>query len=125
MGSGYAAYSNAHLSFLKGRDLEGAALAKAAHKLEIARSRPGDARALGEALDFNTKLWTVFQADVSDEDSPLPEDLRASLLGLALFMDQATASLLSGAVEADTLQAMIDVNRSLASGLFQDAEVES
>lgn len=118
MGTGYAAYTRAGADALKGRILEGAALTKAAHLLEQARNRPNDAVTLGRALRFNNKLWTVFQADLSEKDSPLPDKLRGELLSLGLFMDTTTARLLDHGFDDEAVQAMIDVNRSLAAALF-------
>jgi len=113
MKSGLAAYAQTQTRALSGRPLESEALAKAARLLESARTRPGDPGALGEALDYNLKLWTVFQADLAEPGNPLPDNLKGELLSLSLFMDKSAARLLAG-YDEDVLRAMIDVNRSLA-----------
>ncbi len=113
MKTALAAYAKTHTSSLSGPILESEALVKAAHLLEKARARTNDPVALGEALRFNLKLWTLFQADLSDKENALPEDLKAQLLSLSLFMDKSTARLIEGH-DTETLQAMIDVNRTLA-----------
>ena len=109
-----SAYARAHAATLKGHPLENEALIRAARMLEQARTRPGDTKAFAEALDFNFKLWTVFQADVSDPASPLPLKLREELLSLSLYMDRSIRSLLRE-FDDKILQGMIDVNRTLAS----------
>lgn len=112
--TGYSAYASTHASALGGGALEKEALLKAARLLDDARSNPGDGAALGDALRFNLDLWTIFQADVSDPATPLPDDLKQHLLSLSLFMDHSAADLLNG-FDDRTLQAMIDINRTLAS----------
>lgn len=114
MKAALSAYAQTHAATLTGPALEAEALIKAARLLERARARPNDPVALGEALRFNLKLWTLFQADLSDGGSPLPEDLKAQLLRLSLFMDKSTARLIEGH-DPEILHAMIDVNRTLAS----------
>ncbi len=111
---GYSAYANTHRSSLSGNALEKEALLKAARLLDYARNNPGDKAALGEALHFNFDLWTIFQAEVTNPDNLLTDVLRQQLLSLSLFMDHSAAKLLNG-IDTHTLQAMIDVNRTLAS----------
>ncbi len=111
--SGVQAYARTQIRPLKGPALESAALAKAARLLDDARRNPGNGAALGKALDYNLKLWTVFQADICEEANPLPGNLKGDLLSLSLFMDRSMARLLGG-FDADILDAMIEVNRNLA-----------
>jgi len=113
------AYTNAQSSSLQGVSRDGEALIKAARLLHAARIRPDDAAALAEALDFNVTLWTVFQADLGGGDNPLADAIKADLLGLSLFMDKSAAKLLEGH-DADTLDAMIEVNRNLASSMLKN-----
>jgi len=115
--SAYSAYAKSHAVALKGRGLEAEALMKAARLLEKARIARQDRSLLAEALKFNNKLWTVFQADLAETGNPLPDKTRADLLSLSLFMDRQTANLLQ-AYDEQTLQAMIQVNRTLAAGLL-------
>ena len=115
--SAYTAYAKSHSSALKGRAVEGEALMKAARLLDQARTNPDDTGVLLEALKFSHKLWTIFQADLSNPDNPLPAKTRKELLELSLFMDREIAASLQARNE-DSLQAMIDINRTLASALF-------
>ncbi|MCW9033247.1 MAG: flagellar biosynthesis regulator FlaF [Alphaproteobacteria bacterium] len=120
--SGYAAYAQTHSSALKGASAEGEALGKASRLLEKARLNPQDNVALAHALQFNQKLWTIFQADLADERNPLPDDLKTDLLSLSLFMDQTIAELSQGPttqIITESLQAMIDINRSLATAILR------
>ncbi len=112
--AGYAAYANTHATVLKGGALEKEALLRAASLLDQAKRKPGNKSALGDALRYNLDLWTIFQADLADPANAMPEDLKQQLWSLSQFMDSSVSRLL-GALDSDTLQAMIDVNRTLAS----------
>ncbi len=110
------AYGRVHHSGISGRSAEAEAFARAAAMLRDANARPADRKALAKALGFNQKLWTIMQAEVSDPTHPAPEAMRQDMLALARFMDRATADALN--TPRPRLDAMIDVNVSLSSGLF-------
>jgi flagellar biosynthesis activator protein FlaF len=102
-----------------GRDLEAAALFKAARMLEAARERSergSAARQLQDALRHNLRLWTLFQAELARPDHGLPVDLRADLLRLSTFIDRRTFELMTSPAP-DKVQALIDINRHIALGL--------
>jgi flagellar protein FlaF len=102
-----------------GRDLEAAALFKAARMLETARGisdRGMAARELQEALRHNLRLWTLFQAELARPDHGLPVDLRADLLRLSSFVDRRTFELMAKPAP-EKVQALIDINRHIALGL--------
>ncbi|MBT3238687.1 MAG: flagellar protein FlaF [Rhodospirillaceae bacterium] len=111
------AYARTRSASLHGMSRDGEALIKAARLLNTARMHPEDTKSLAEALDFNTTLWTVFQADLSGEENTLSDELKADLLSLSLFMDNSAAKLLEH-YDADTLDAMIEANRNIASALL-------
>lgn len=115
---GYSAYAKAQPAALDGRGLEGAAFMKAARLLDTAANAPDDAKALAEALRVNTLLWTLVQAELTEPGGRLPDTLHADLASLSLFMDRSTAQMLNKP-DTETLRAMSDVDRSIASGLLK------
>lgn len=118
------AYESSTKTSASSRDLEAAALYKSARQLEQIQqdwdSVDRESR-LEEALRYNQRLWTFFQAEIEAEDCPLPSDLRANLLRLARFTDTRTFELL-GRPESARLQALIDINRNIAAGLATPAQ---
>jgi flagellar protein FlaF len=70
-------------------------------------------RLLTEACYYNRKLWTIFQADLADPGNQLPDNVKASLISLAIWVQKYTGSVLAGA----SVQPLIDVNRSIMEGL--------
>lgn len=112
-----SAYGQTHQMTVKGRDAEAEALIKAARLLDEARQDTADPSALVRALDFNTKLWTVFQADLSEPDHPMPKALKSRMLSLSLYVDQQTARALKSR-DASCLQCLIEINRNIGQGLL-------
>jgi flagellar protein FlaF len=116
-----AAYDAAQKATPSGRELEAAALFKAARRLEAVKSHweaPDRDALLLEALRYNQRLWTVFQAELERPDHGLPDELRLNLLRLAAFIDRRTFDLMANP-DREKLQALIDIDRNIASGLAQ------
>jgi flagellar protein FlaF len=104
------------------RSLEAAALFKAGRILEACRQEwnaPDRAERLSEALRYNQRLWTLFQAELMRPDHELPAEIRANLLRLSAFVDQRSFEIMAEP-DADKLQALIDINRNIASGLSEN-----
>jgi flagellar biosynthesis activator protein FlaF len=69
------------------------ALLEAARQLHQTKEGPiEDFRA---ALRKNWRLWTIFQASLSEADCTVPLPIRRNLLGLSNFVDRQTAELLA------------------------------
>ncbi len=113
------AYESGTKAAPSGRELEAAALFKAARQLESCRQdwqAPDLDRRLDEALRYNQRLWTFFQGEWMAEDCLLPTGLRLNLLRLSAFVDRRTFEMMSSPT-ADGLRALIEIDRQIASGL--------
>jgi flagellar biosynthesis activator protein FlaF len=105
---------------LAGRELEAAVLKKAATLLEDVVghwTEDADHELLDNALKYNQTLWSVFQAELLDEASPLPSELRQNILSLSTFVDRRTFEVMAYP-EPNKLDILIKINRSLADGLM-------
>ena len=101
------------------RELEAAALFKAARMLDQAKQQWGTSDGpakLNEALRHNLRLWTLFQAELARPDHQMPVDLRVRLLKLSAFIDRRTFELMAHP-EPEKIQILININRHVASGL--------
>ena len=85
--------------------------ASQADKLEIARR--------AEALDWNRRMWSNFALDCSSEENQLPEQLRASIISLSLFVSKHTSVVMRG---EDDFETLIDINRTIMQGLSPQAQ---
>lgn len=71
---------------------------------------------LEEALEKNRKLWTIIASAMQDGDSPQPEDVKKSILNLAMFVFQRTVALMVEP-KPEMLSVLININMNLARGL--------
>jgi len=116
-----SAYRKTDKTGMTARETEAWVLTKGAMKLkECADDWDSDQRKkrLSEALKFNQRIWTIFQADLTSGKSPLPEQLRSNLLRLSIFIDKQIFSVMAHP-SPDKLAPIIDINLSLASALRQ------
>jgi flagellar protein FlaF len=101
------------------RALESAALYKCARLLEECRVRwnePDVEKRLDDAIRRNLRLWSIFQAELAAPDHQMPVSLRLNLLRLSAFIDQRSLDVLEDP-KPEKLQALIDIDRQIASGL--------
>jgi flagellar protein FlaF len=112
-------YRNMQKATLSGRELEAEVLSKAAFKLNFCQNNWNDPKReerLEEALKYNQKIWTLFQAELAKPDNPLPKKLREDLLSLSAFVDKRIFELMSFPTP-EKLTAVININLNLAAGL--------
>ena len=69
---------------------------------------------LRHALWKNQMVWMAFKMDLTENDNGLSPELRASIMSLAIWVDNHTQSVLSG---SKTIKPLIDINRSIIDGL--------
>lgn len=98
------------------RDVEAWALAEASRRLIDAARDPDDVEALRGALQLNQRLWTIFQAAITEDDCPMPADLRTNVAALSLLVDRETVARLID-LDVSKLDTLININRNVAGGL--------
>jgi len=113
------AYQTVESATLSGRDLEASLLIKSAARLAAVQQRwdaPEREELLDESLRYNQRLWTVFQAEMMNEDNPVPAEIKRNVLSLSAFVDKRTFDTISYPDPAK-LDILIAINRNLAAGL--------
>jgi len=106
------------LKFDNKREMDAAALSQAAYVLDQARQNIEDGEACEKALTYNQLLWSIIQADVSEETNKLPDELKANLMSLSIFVDKQTTKGLSEPTE-DIFDSLININIQIAEGLLE------
>lgn len=71
---------------------------------------------LADALEKNRKLWTIIASAIQDGTSPQPENVKKSILNLAMFVFQRTMSIMVEP-KPEMLNVLISINMNLARGL--------
>lgn len=100
------------------RDVEAWALSEAARRLIDASRNPDNWEAFQNALLLNQRLWTIFQAAISEPDCPMPQDMRTNIAALSLMVDRETMARLADQ-DVTKLDTLININRNVSSGLSQ------
>jgi flagellar protein FlaF len=106
---------------MSSREIEAMAFTKAALKLEDTKKALDDYDAYASALKFNQLLWTIIQADIVDQENQLPDQLKANILSLSIFVDRQTIKALADTSEKH-LDVLININKNLAEGLLTQTE---
>ncbi len=74
----------------------------------------GDYPAKARAVNWNRRMWLALQADCASEGNQLPDDVRAGIISLAIWVDKHSRKVLRH--EGEVLP-LVDVNRSILDGL--------
>ena len=113
------AYQSVERNTLSGRELEASVLTRAALLLADVQqhwNEPNRDERLDHALRHNQRLWTLFQAELSAPDHPMPVELRQNLLNLAAFVDKRSFEVMAYPDPAK-LDILISINKNIAAGL--------
>jgi len=112
-------YAAMNKEALSGRELEASVLTRAGLMLKQVKDNwdaPDRDEKLLEAIKFNQKVWSFFQAELSDPENPLPRNIRQDILNLSLFIDKRLFEVLA-APDPEKLSIVIDINFNIAAGL--------
>ncbi len=102
----------------KAQSTEALALMEAARRLNAARELvERDVEAYRESLRLNWRLWTIIQCDIASAENSMPDELKANIMSLSIFVDRQTLDALSQPA-ASKLGILIDINRNVAGGLL-------
>ena len=107
-----AAYRQRQAAAEQPRELERRAFSVCIGKLIEAKEQGG--RLLIDACFLNHQLWSALLADLALPQNALPDDLKARLISLALWVMRYTPGVMQGTASLDPL---ISVNRNVLDGL--------
>ena len=119
--SAASAYARVATTTASPRDVEAQTLLKAANKLQDAiNSADPFSEQTTHALMFNRKLWTIFLTSATNNDNPLPAELRQNIANIGIFVINHTLNVM-GNPQPERLRSLININRQLAAGLSGNA----
>ena len=113
------AYTVQQKENLSGRELEASVLSRAGIMLKSVKDNwgaPDRNQKLLEAVKFNQKVWSFFQAELSDPENPLPKNLREDILNLSIFIDKRLFEVMAFP-DPEKLSIVIDIDFNIAAGL--------
>ena len=106
------------LDFDDKREMDAAAFSQAAYVLDQAKQKLSDSDFFEKALKYNQLLWSIIQADVAEKDNKLPDEVKANLMSLSLFVDRQTTKGLSDPNE-ELFDSLISINLNISEGLLE------
>ena len=115
----YKAYTDVAAATMSGRETEARVLTKAALKLKECQKNwdsKNRGTELEEAFNYNQRIWSIFQSELTKPDHPMDKQLRQDLLNLSIFIEKRVYDI-RAYPEPEKLTAIININNSLAAGL--------
>ena len=100
------------------REMDAAAFSQAAYVMDQARQKLNDKELRERALKYNQMLWSIVQNDVSQPDNALPEELKANLMSLSIYVDKQTTTGLKDPSD-ELFDSLISINLNIAEGLME------
>lgn len=85
--------------------------------MEAAKCDPSDIRGRIDALDWNRRVWSTLGTACADPDNALPDELRASIISLSIWVGKHTSQVIR---RTEEIQPLIDINRMIMQGLRGD-----
>lgn len=67
-----------------------------------------------DALDWNRRLWSTLAADCAQPANELPQEVRAQIISLSMWVGRHTGAVVR---REETFEALIDLNRTMMQGL--------
>ena len=86
---------------------------------EVKDRKPTDP-GLIKALDWNRRMWSTFASDCGTKGNQLPDQLRASIISLSLWVSRHSSQVMRGTAKVDPL---VKINRTVMDGLAQQAKL--
>jgi flagellar protein FlaF len=72
-----------------------------------------------DAIDWNRRLWSTLARDCAEPGNKLPEQVRAGIISLSIFVGRHSSAVMRG---EDDFEALIDINKIMMQGLSQKAD---
>jgi flagellar protein FlaF len=82
--------------------------------MEAAKRDPSDLAGRIDALDWNRRVWSTLGTACADPANALPEQLRASIISLSIWVGKHTSAVIR---KREDIEALIEINRMVMQGL--------
>ncbi len=77
-------------------------------------AKGGDRITMIKALNWNRRLWITFESDCAAKSNSLPDEIKAGIISLALWVERHSRMVVHQDADVEPL---IEVNRSVMGGL--------
>ena len=97
------------------RARECSAMDRVIDMLHAARDRGSNSREAIEAIFYLRRLWAIFLDDLRNPDNELPEQLRAGIVSIGIWMNKEIERFRAG--QTSDLTPIIEINEIIRDGL--------
>ncbi len=120
---GLAAYQTAQRRVETPREIEYRLFGQVTHALlEVQKLPHTEAAKRMDAIDWNRRVWSFMAGDCISADNSLPDQLRASIVSLSLWVGRYSSEVMQRNVDMEPL---IDINRTIMQGLAGQIDADS
>lgn len=102
-------------SVSEAREREKALIQRSIDLLATARDKGRDSFEAAEAILFVVRLWSSFLEDLADPNNELPENLRASLISIGIWILREADAIRQE--ESDNFDGLIDISEIIRDGI--------
>lgn len=102
-------------SLADARDRERQVLSRSIDLLTAARDKGASSREAVEAIHFMIRVWTVFIEDLGNPDNEFPEELRANLISIGLWLMREGEEIRQG--RSQNFDGLIEVSQIIRDGI--------
>ncbi len=75
-----------------------------------------------DALDWNRKVWTFMASDCADDSNGLPDQLRANIISLSIFVGKYSSEIMQ---KNESFEPLIEINKAIMQGLQSQIELQA
>jgi flagellar protein FlaF len=97
------------------KDRERQLLSRSIDLLVAARSKGVGSMQAVEALHFLNRVWTTFIEDLAGNENELPQELRANLISIGLWLLREAEAVRQG--QSDNFDGLIEVSQIIRDGI--------
>ncbi|MGB6086911.1 flagellar biosynthesis regulator FlaF [Parvibaculum sp.] len=108
------AYKETKEEIVAPRDMERRIFERVTDQLRLADKEESRTEFFHRAVLENRRLWAALASDVVDPSNQMPNELKAGLLSLAIWVERESSSIHSGDAPVSGL---IEVNQAMIAGL--------
>jgi len=118
----YQAYHKAQTSAETPSQVEYRLFAQVTNALIAVKDQPVTNPKTIAALDWNRRMWSVFSSDCGTKGNSLPDQLRAGIVSLSIWVSKHSSLVMRSNGSIDSL---IDINKTIMEGLAEQAELQA
>lgn len=117
----YQVYQRAQTSSESPSQIEYRLFAQVTNALVDVKDKPVREAETIAALDWNRRMWSVYSSDCGAKGNQLPDQLRAGIISLAIWVSKHTSLVMRG---KESIDALININKTVMEGLADQAKLQ-